>query len=230
MLHDGYFYSFSIAPILTFALRVTPKGGVGLTLLLTVAALALGCGIALLSRAELTHLSGRSRRPDTRPITNPPEDEGASLPEARRAPLLRARTYLLSEGERAASACAVICDDPPSELTEPETPEPTPVEYAEGTAECAQDSCDESYQPREAASGVIRAEVNLDVIARKFRDGELVDLDALKRKRLVPRRTEHVKILARGTLTKPLVVEAHDFSRSAEEMLRAAGGEAIRVS
>ena len=74
-----------------------------------------------------------------------------------------------------------------------------------------------------------KAEINLDVIEDKFEDGDLVTLDALKRKKLVPKRTDYVKILARGALTKPLIVEANDFSRAAEEMLEALGGEAIRV-
>ena len=67
------------------------------------------------------------------------------------------------------------------------------------------------------------------MIEEKFEDGDLVTLDALKRKKLVPKRTDYVKILARGALTKPLIVEANDFSRAAEEMLTALGGEAIRV-
>ena len=74
-----------------------------------------------------------------------------------------------------------------------------------------------------------RAEINLDVIAEKFTSGELVTPEALKRKRLIPKKTDYVKILARGRLEKPLLIEAHDFSRAAEEMLIAAGGEAIRI-
>ena len=74
-----------------------------------------------------------------------------------------------------------------------------------------------------------RAEVNLDVIARKFKSGELVTPEALKKKHIISGRCDHVKILARGTLTKPLIVEAHDFSHAAEEMLKASGGEAIRI-
>ena len=74
-----------------------------------------------------------------------------------------------------------------------------------------------------------KAEINLDTIEKKFGTNDLVTLDALKRKRLVPKKTDYVKILARGALTKPLVIEAHDFSRAAEEMLNAVGGEAIRI-
>jgi ribosomal protein L15 len=74
-----------------------------------------------------------------------------------------------------------------------------------------------------------RAEINLDVIAEAFCDGDLVTLESLKRKRLVPKKTDYVKVLARGTLSKPLIIEANDFSRAAEEMLIALGGEAIRV-
>ena len=67
------------------------------------------------------------------------------------------------------------------------------------------------------------------MIAQKFSDGDLVTLEALKRKHLVPKKTDHLKVLARGALSKSLVIEAHDFSRAAEEMLGAVGGEAIRI-
>jgi ribosomal protein L15 len=72
-------------------------------------------------------------------------------------------------------------------------------------------------------------EINLDVIAQKFSSGELVTLSSLKRKHLVPKKTDYVKILARGALSKPLIIEADDFSHTAEEMLRSVGGEAIRT-
>ena len=98
-------------------------------------------------------------------------------------------------------------------------------ELADGDIEQIED---EQY---EHSTGAPRhkAEINLDVIEQRFRNGEVVTLEALKRKRLVSKKTDHVKILARGALSSALVVEAHDFSRAAEEMLKAAGGEAIRI-
>ena len=46
----------------------------------------------------------------------------------------------------------------------------------------------------------------------------LVDAGLLKKKR------EKIKILGQGELTRPIVVQAHKFSKSAEEKIRAAGG------
>jgi large subunit ribosomal protein L15 len=43
---------------------------------------------------------------------------------------------------------------------------------------------------------------------------------------LVRRKGELIKILAQGELTKPLVVQAHKFSKSAEAKIQAAGGRA----
>ena len=41
---------------------------------------------------------------------------------------------------------------------------------------------------------------------------------------LVKRKTLPIKILGTGALKKPLVIQAHKFSKSAEEKIRAAGG------
>ena len=127
------------------------------------------------------------------------------------------------EGKSQGIACQVLVDE-----------EYTDIDEGGGLGDNEDVSVDSasddiSSERAEPFPAVCRAEVNLDVIANKFRDGELVDLSALKRKRLVSRRTDYVKILARGALTKPLIVEAQDFSRAAEDMLRAVGGEAIRV-
>ena len=46
----------------------------------------------------------------------------------------------------------------------------------------------------------------------------LVDAGIIKRKR------QPVKILGQGELSRPLIVQAHKFSKSAEEKIRAAGG------
>ena len=51
-----------------------------------------------------------------------------------------------------------------------------------------------------------RFEINLDVIENSFEAGELVTLDALKRRNIAPKRAEHLKILARGALSKPLMI------------------------
>jgi hypothetical protein len=50
-------FSFSLSPsLVTGALAVQPKGGVGIAIFLSVAVIALGCGIAMLAKVELKNL------------------------------------------------------------------------------------------------------------------------------------------------------------------------------
>jgi large subunit ribosomal protein L15 len=46
----------------------------------------------------------------------------------------------------------------------------------------------------------------------------LVDAGLIKKKR------QRIKILGQGELNRPIIVQAHKFSKSAEEKIRAAGG------
>ena len=74
-----------------------------------------------------------------------------------------------------------------------------------------------------------KAVVNIDTISANFNDGDTVDLDALKEKKLVARKETAVKILARGRLNKQLNVVANDFSADAVKMICLMGGIATRV-
>ncbi len=200
------------APILG-ALKIEPQNGVGLTVLLSVAVLAVGCAIAVLARVELKERE-RPTAPPRRAVNNCNDNVRRELREASTAGLLRAKKEMLAapredrEYQRTAS-CTVVLDEPEDAIEfEIENSEVSP-------------SCGNAPQHR--------VEINLDIIAKKFAAGELVTPERLKEKHLIPRKTDHVKILARGNLSKPLVVEAHEFSRAAEEMLKAVGGEAIRI-
>ena len=74
-----------------------------------------------------------------------------------------------------------------------------------------------------------KAVVNIDTISANFNDGDTVDLDALKEKKLVARKETAVKILARGRLNKQLNVVANDCSSDAGLMICLMGGTATRV-
>ena len=64
------------------------------------------------------------------------------------------------------------------------------------------------------------AHVNLADIERHFRDGETVNFETLRQKGLVPREVAGgVKILSNGTLSKKVTIEAHAFSKAAQEKL-----------
>ena len=68
-------------------------------------------------------------------------------------------------------------------------------------------------------------EINLDTICDNFEDGETVNLDALKKKKLVPGNAGRLKVLARGIMTKNnLGIIADKFSLSAVKMITLAGG------
>lgn len=70
--------------------------------------------------------------------------------------------------------------------------------------------------------------VNIDTLSQNFASGDVVTLDALKEKGLVPKKETAIKILARGTLDKVLTVEADAFSLDAIKMIVLVGGTAIK--
>jgi large subunit ribosomal protein L15 len=65
--------------------------------------------------------------------------------------------------------------------------------------------------------------VNLSDLEQRFDAGSEVTPETLKAKGLA-KRSDPVKILARGEISKKLIVRAHGFSASAKEQIEAAGG------
>jgi large subunit ribosomal protein L15 len=65
--------------------------------------------------------------------------------------------------------------------------------------------------------------VNLADLDERFEDGAEVTIETLKEKGLA-KRSDPVKILARGEISKKLTVRAHGFSAAAKEKIEAAGG------
>jgi large subunit ribosomal protein L15 len=65
--------------------------------------------------------------------------------------------------------------------------------------------------------------VNLADLEDRFDAGAEVNLESLKGKGLA-KRSDPVKILARGEISKKLTVHAHAFSAAAKEKIEAAGG------
>ena len=66
--------------------------------------------------------------------------------------------------------------------------------------------------------------VNLLDLEARFDSGAAVTLEAMHAKGLATRKGIPVKVLAKGSLSKPLTVHAHAFSASAREQIEAAGG------
>jgi len=71
--------------------------------------------------------------------------------------------------------------------------------------------------------GTEYAPVNLDSLNR-FEDGATVDETTLRRAGLANGQVLPIKILARGTLSKKLVVKATAFSTAAKEAIERLGG------
>jgi large subunit ribosomal protein L15 len=65
--------------------------------------------------------------------------------------------------------------------------------------------------------------VNLGHINDTF-EGGTVGVEEMQKAGLVPRRSELVKVLSEGELTKKLVIKAHKFSAAAKEKIEKAGG------
>ena len=66
--------------------------------------------------------------------------------------------------------------------------------------------------------------VNLLDLEARFESGDEVTVASMQAKGLGTRKGIPVKILAKGTLSKPLTVHAHRFSAAAREAIEAAGG------
>jgi large subunit ribosomal protein L15 len=70
--------------------------------------------------------------------------------------------------------------------------------------------------------------VNLNQIDKKFNEGEEINPEKLKEKGLI-KKTEFVKILGEGNLTKKLTISAHQFSKKAREKIEKVGGKIIII-
>lgn len=78
--------------------------------------------------------------------------------------------------------------------------------------------------------GACFTEVRLDLIARHFSAGDVVDAETLKARGVIKKvEKDGIKVLGNGELGHALTIRAARFTASAEEKIRAAGGTAERV-
>jgi large subunit ribosomal protein L15 len=70
-----------------------------------------------------------------------------------------------------------------------------------------------------------KAELRVDALARL--DAEVIDLGVLKGARLVPMAARRVKIIASGTLGKPVVIRGLALTRGARAAIEKAGGAIV---
>ena len=67
--------------------------------------------------------------------------------------------------------------------------------------------------------------VNLENL-NEFKAGSVVDIEALKKKGLVKKEYDGLKVLGKGELSVALTVKAQKFSKTAADAIAAAGGKA----
>ena len=75
-----------------------------------------------------------------------------------------------------------------------------------------------------SGNGKIYAEVNVETLNR-FEEGAVVDPVALVEEGILKNVQDGIRILGKGELTKKLTVRANGFTKSAEEKIKAAGGQ-----
>ena len=73
------------------------------------------------------------------------------------------------------------------------------------------------------------AVVNLDILDKKFDDGEKVNPNVLLNKKIVKKLRGGIKILGNGEITKKIVVEKCQLSSGAKKAIEKAGGKVIEL-
>ena len=71
--------------------------------------------------------------------------------------------------------------------------------------------------------------INLKDLENKFQENEMIDPKKLLEEGLIKTTSDKVKILGQGKLTKKLIIKANAFSKSAEDVIKKSGGQAIKI-
>lgn len=99
--------------------------------------------------------------------------------------------------------------------------------YTGGQTPLARRIAKRGFNNRQFACQV--AIVNIGDLDKAFDSGATVNLATLLERGLARGTFDEVKILGNGSLTKKLSVEAHQFSKAAEEKIAAQGGAVKRI-
>ena len=68
--------------------------------------------------------------------------------------------------------------------------------------------------------------INLGILEKYFNDGDAVNMDILIEKRILRKKLDGLKVLAKGEFTKKLDVQAAVFSAASKEKIESLGGKA----
>ncbi len=88
---------------------------------------------------------------------------------------------------------------------------------------------EETEEAEETVFSKPKGIINIDTLSKNYQANETVTLESLKEKKLIGNSVNHVKVLARGILNKPLIVKMPEFSVDAVKMILLTGGKAIRL-
>lgn len=80
------------------------------------------------------------------------------------------------------------------------------------------------YKGFNARSKIVAQAVNLEVLDKEFKNGDVVTVEILVDKGIIRKNSKAVKILAKGEITKKLKIEGVNISQSAIEKIEKAGG------
>ena len=136
------------------------------------------------------------------------------------------------------------------EPTEPEAEELTDAQKGSATLETAvveevvkvdhvsADEADTLMSDTQAVNAVVlvastatgkMGAVNVGTLNEHYAEGDKIDIESLKEKKLIAADCKRVKILADGNLDKALIVEANSFSLQAIKMITLTGGQALKL-
>lgn len=173
----------------------------------------------------------------------PNDDYVARYPYEEIEPLLeRGLVKLLKwkrSGEGAEEGLIELSEDKYNEITAEEgltevaavEEEPVSISVAEAEEQMADEEVEAFVHESERYSDKTKKDiVNIDALGKYFNAGETVTVEEIrKRVPSVNGKATYIKVLARGTLDKPLNVEADDFSPTAIKMIVLTGGTVSRT-
>ena len=108
--------------------------------------------------------------------------------------------------------------------------EPEPVEQID--SEAADDLMSDAAAMRSAnyekgAGHGKQGIINIGVINDRFDADDVITIDLLKQKGLVPKNIGRIKVVAGGVLSKPFTIKAESYSAQAIKMIELMGGKVI---
>ena len=120
-----------------------------------------------------------------------------------------------------------------------EVPEEEIPEEVETVEEVAATDVDSMMTDKAAAAFLVASDeeggqgkmgiINVGLISAAYQAGETVDLASLQEKGMIDGNIGRLKVLASGTLDKPLIIKADAFSVQAVKMITLTGGQAIEL-